>query len=60
MVCFGSLAQRSLGSAAAIESFLRNAPAKALRICDAYLRQSFYNKDVLRKSFQHAQIVKLK
>ena len=59
VVCFGSLAQRSPESAATIESFLRNAPAKALRICDANLRQSFYNKDVLRKSFQHAQIVKL-
>src|ERR1700722_6979968 len=59
VVCFGSLAQRSPVSAAAIESFLRNAPAKALRICDANLRQSFYNKDVLRKSFQHSQIVKL-
>jgi fructokinase len=59
VVCFGSLAQRSPGSAAAIESFLRHAPAKALRICDANLRQSFYNKDVLRKSFQHSQIVKL-
>lgn len=59
VVCFGSLAQRSPGSAAAIESFLRNAPAKALRICDVNLRQSFYNKEVLRKSFQHAHIVKM-
>jgi fructokinase len=59
VVCFGSLAQRSPGSAAAIESFLRNAPAKTLRICDANLRQSFYNKDVLQRSFEHAQIVKL-
>ena len=59
VICFGSLAQRSPQSAATIKSFLQNAPKTALRICDANLRQSFYNKDVLRKSFQHADIVKL-
>jgi fructokinase len=58
VVCFGSLAQRSAISAATIERFLRNAQ-KALRICDVNLRQSFYNEDILHKSFQHAQIVKL-
>ena len=59
VVCFGSLAQRSPTSALAIESFLRNAPANVLRIFDVNLRQLFYNKDVLRTSFQHAHIVKL-
>ena len=59
VICFGSLAQRSHGSAIAIESFLRNAPAKSLRIFDVNLRQSFYDTDVLRKSFHHARIVKL-
>ncbi|HXY12884.1 MAG TPA: carbohydrate kinase [Terriglobales bacterium] len=59
VVCFGSLAQRSPTSAATIECFLRSAPEKALRICDVNLRQSFYNRDVLRTSFQHAHIVKL-
>jgi fructokinase len=59
VVCFGSLAQRSETSAVTIECFLRNTPKKALRICDVNLRQSFYNKDVLAKSFRHAHIVKL-
>lgn len=59
VICFGSLAQRSLTSADTIDRFLRNASAKALRICDVNLRQSFYNEDVLRKSFQYADIVKL-
>ena len=59
VVCFGSLAQRSATSAVTIECFLRNTPQKALRICDVNLRQSFYNKEVLGKSFQHADIVKL-
>jgi len=59
VICFGSLAQRSLSSADTIDRFLRNASAKTLRICDVNLRQSFYNEDVLRKSFQYADIVKL-
>jgi fructokinase len=59
VICFGSLAQRSLTSADTIDRFLRNASAKTLRICDVNLRQSFYNEDVLRKSFQYADIVKL-
>jgi len=59
VICFGSLAQRSPKSAHAIESFLRNTPKTALRICDVNLRQSFYTKDVLRKSFQQAHIIKL-
>lgn len=58
-ICFGSLAQRSAASAATIEQFLQSAPGKTLRICDVNLRQSFYSRDVLSKSFQHAHIVKL-
>jgi fructokinase len=59
IICFGSLAQRSLPSAHTIDRFLHNASAKTLRIFDVNLRQSFYNEDVLRKSFQYADIVKL-
>ncbi len=59
VVCFGSLAQRSPRSAQTIESFLGNVPEKAIVICDVNLRQSFYNKEVLRRSFQHADLVKL-
>jgi fructokinase len=59
VVCFGSLAQRSQISAATIECFLRSASKNALRICDVNLRQSFYTNGLLRKCFQHADIVKL-
>lgn len=59
VICFGTLAQRSQESAATIDRFLQNAPERALRICDANLRQSFFHQDVLWKSFRHAQIVKL-
>ncbi len=59
VVCFGSLAQRSPISASAIERFLKNVPKAGLRICDVNLRQSFYSHEILRRSFQHADIVKL-
>lgn len=59
VICFGSLAQRFPQSAATIGSFLQNASKTVLRICDANLRQSFYDEDVLRRSFQQADIVKL-
>lgn len=59
VVCFGSLAQRSPTSAVTIECFLRNTRKAALRICDINLRQSYYNCDVLWKSFQQADIAKL-
>jgi fructokinase len=59
VVCFGSLAQRSPTSAVTIECFLRNIRKTALRICDINLRQSYYNSDVLWKSFQQADIAKL-
>lgn len=59
VVCFGSLAQRSPMSASAIERFLKNVPRAGLRICDVNLRQSFYSNEILRRSFQHADIVKL-
>ena len=73
VVCFGSLAQRSDKSAATIERFLahfeelhrkperflKNTSKKTLRICDVNLRESFYSPGLLRRSFQHADIVKL-
>lgn len=59
VVCFGSLAQRSHTSAETIERFLRNTPKQALRICDANLREPFYDVDTLRRSFHFADILKL-
>jgi fructokinase len=59
VVCYGSLAQRSPTSASTIERFLKNTPSKALRICDANLREPFYSVDTLRRSFQFADILKL-
>lgn len=59
VVCFGTLAQRSPASAETIELFLRNTPTETLRICDVNLRDPYYTADMLRKSFQFADVLKL-
>ena len=59
VVCFGSLAQRSPLSAATVDCFLRNCRADAIRIFDVNLRQSYYTREVLKRSLQYANIVKL-
>jgi len=59
VVCFGSLAQRSPVSAATVDRFLRNSRSNAIRIFDVNLRQSYYTSEVLKRSLQYANIVKL-
>ena len=59
VVCFGSLAQRSPVSAATMDRFLRNSRSDAIRIFDVNLRQSFYTREVLKRSLQYADIIKL-
>ena len=59
VVCFGSLAQRSPCSASTIERFLASVPESTLRICDANLREPFFTSETLRRSFLHADIVKV-
>jgi fructokinase len=58
VVCFGTLAQRSPLSRAAIQQFVRSAGA-ALRIFDVNLRPPFYSEAVLRQSLELAQVLKL-
>ncbi len=60
-VCFGSLAQRSIVSRDTIFKFLdaMKSGADTLRVFDVNLRQNFYSKDVLTRSFQYANIVKI-
>jgi fructokinase len=59
VICFGTLAQRSLASSATIESFLSKSKAEAIRIFDVNLRQSYYSEDILRRSLHHSNVVKL-
>ncbi|MGO9088238.1 MAG: carbohydrate kinase family protein [Candidatus Sulfotelmatobacter sp.] len=58
-VCFGSLAQRSEKSRATIRRFVEAAPARAVKIFDANLRQSYYSQEILAESLKAADIVKL-
>ena len=58
-VCFGSLCQRSADSRRAIERFLGQMPASALKIFDVNLRQHFYSEEILRFSLDQADVVKL-
>ena len=58
-VCFGSLAQRSPASRAAIRCFLSHVPARALRVFDINLRQSFYSRATVEALLGLANIFKL-
>ena len=57
-VCFGTLAQRSDVSRAAVHSFLASAP-DSWRLCDLNLRQQFYSEEIIRQSFEAANAMKL-
>lgn len=57
-VCFGSLVQRN-GSRASVLRFLESVPASALKIFDINLRQHFYTPEVLRRSLELADILKI-
>lgn len=59
VVCFGSLAQRSATSAATVGRFLRASRPEALRIFDVNLRQKYYSNDILERSLQYADVLKL-
>ena len=58
-VCFGSLAQRSDESRATIRRFLGAIPARAVKVFDVNLRQSYYSQEILAESMKAADIVKL-
>lgn len=58
-VCFGSLAQRTPSSRAAVQRLLAAAPAEALRIFDINLRQNFYSPEVIEQSLRLANVLKL-
>lgn len=58
-ICFGSLAQRSPVSRAAVRKILSAAEDEALLIFDVNIRQSFYNAEILRTSLELATILKI-
>lgn len=56
-VCFGTLAQRNAVSRRTILEFV--GLTKGLRVFDVNLRQNFYNREIIRRSLNLANIVKL-
>lgn len=60
-VCFGSLAQRNVVSRETINHFLDTVPKDddSLIVFDVNLRQGFYNKEILCKSMQNCNILKI-
>jgi len=58
-VCFGSLAQRSIGSRAAIHGFLEAMRPEALKIFDLNIRQNFYTRRIIHDSLVKADVLKL-
>ncbi len=60
-VCFGSLAQRNVVSRNTINHFLDTMPKDddSLIVFDVNLRQGFYNKEILCRSMQNCNILKI-
>lgn len=60
-VCFGSLAQRNVVSRETINAFLSLIPNKKgiYKIFDINLRQGFYTKDILCRSMEQCNILKI-
>ena len=58
-VCFGTLGQRSPTSRETIQRFVRSTPPECLRILDINLRPPFWNEEILRQSFELANVLKL-
>lgn len=58
-ICFGSLAQRSPASRAAIQEMMAAARPDALRIFDINLRQTYFSAEIIERSLRLANILKL-
>ncbi len=58
-LCFGSLAQRSLASRESIQRLLSAAPTEAWRVFDINLRQHYHSREVIERSLQLANVLKL-
>lgn len=59
VICFGSLAQRSEQSRAAIHRLVSASSRNALRIFDINLRQHFYSQEVIEQSLKLANVLKV-
>lgn len=59
VICFGTLAQRSLKSRRTIVNFLKMARSTAIKVLDINLRQNFYSLKIIIRSLELATILKL-
>lgn len=59
VICFGTLAQRSLKSRRTIVNFLKMARRAAIKVLDINLRQNFYSLKTIIRSLEFATILKL-
>jgi fructokinase len=59
IICFGSLAQRSTTSRQTIEKILEYSQPETLIVYDINLRQNYYNKEIIEKSLQLCNVLKL-
>lgn len=57
-VCYGTLAQRSEKARNSIHAFLDAAP-QAMKVYDMNLRQHFYSREIISKSLEKADVLKL-
>jgi fructokinase len=58
-VCFGTLAQRSAVTRATIRRFIAAMSASALKVFDINLRQSFYNRKMIKQLLAVSNVLKL-
>lgn len=59
IICFGSLAQRNKVSQLTIEQALNNCGSQSLIVFDINLRQEYYSLEVIEKSLQLCNVLKL-
>ncbi len=58
-LCFGSLAQRNAVSRSTIEQFIHDMPVGSYKVFDINLRQHFYSKELIEKSFSLCNVLKI-
>jgi fructokinase len=59
VICFGSLAQRQECSRRTVQQLVAATSPEALRVFDLNLRQHYFSRDVLLRSLELANVVKL-
>lgn len=59
LVCWGTLAQRSMSSRESISRFLEHVPPSCLKVYDINLRQHYFSKELIEDNLYRCNILKL-